>query len=44
MINIKQRIVWFAAAWVVVAVVTAPVWAYVVVTGWLIYWMLHSVG
>jgi putative membrane protein len=22
--------------------ITAPIWAYVVVTGWLIYWMLHN--
>lgn len=27
MTTFKQRIVWFAAAWVLVAVVTAPVWA-----------------
>jgi putative membrane protein len=24
--------------------ITAPIWAYVVVTGWLIYWMLHNVS
>lgn len=26
MISIKQRVAWFAAAWVVVAVATTPIW------------------
>ena len=27
-----------------IARVTFPMWLYVVVTGWLIFWMLHSLG